>query len=83
MEKETMVVIDEQGNEQVYEIVLTFDNEELGKSYVIIKEPGDENEEVFAYAYNESDKDGGKLQPIESDEEWDMIEEVLGAFLEE
>ncbi len=83
MDTEIMTIIDEEGNEVLYEIVLTFKSDETGKSYVVYKLPGDENEEVFASSYNESDKDGGALNPIETDEEWDIIEEVLGAFVEE
>jgi uncharacterized protein YrzB (UPF0473 family) len=83
MEKETMVVIDEEGNEVLHEVVLTFNSKEFGKSYVIYKLPGDENEEVFASSYDETAQDGGDLKPIETDEEWDMVEEVLNAFLDE
>lgn len=83
MEKETMIVIDEEGNEVLYEIVLTFNSKETNKSYVIYKLPGDENEEVFASSYDEQQQDGGDLKQIETDEEWDMIEEVLNAFVEE
>lgn len=83
MDTETMTIIDEEGNEVLYEIVLTFKSDETNKSYVVYKLPGDDNEEVFASAYNEDNKDGGDLYPIESDEEWDMIEEVLNTFLDE
>ncbi len=80
---ETMTVIDEQGNEVLYEIVLTFKSDETQKSYVIYKLPGDDEDEVFASSYDETAKDGGDLLPITEDEEWDMIEEVLDAFLDE
>jgi len=82
VEDKTLRVIDEKGNEKDFEIVLTFKSDETGKSYVVYKEPGD-SDEVFAASYNESDTEGGDLQPIESDEEWDMIEEVLNTFLDE
>ena len=83
MDKETMIVVDEQGNEVLYEIVLTFKSDETHKSYVVYKLPGEENDEVFASSYDETKTDGGDLKPIETDQEWDMIEEVLGAFVEE
>lgn len=83
MDAETMVVVDEQGNEQVYEIVLTFKNDEFKKSYVIYKLPGDENDEVFASSFDDQATDGGDLLPIETDKEWDMIEEVLNSFQDE
>jgi uncharacterized protein YrzB (UPF0473 family) len=83
MENETMVVVNELGEEVLYEIVLTFENKEFEKHYVIYKLPGEENDEVFASSYNPDNKNGGDLAPIESDPEWDMIEEVLNAFVEE
>ena len=83
MEKETMVVVNDQGEEVLYEIVLTFENQEFQKNYVIYKLPGEENDEVFASSYNPDKTDGGELAPIESDLEWDMIEEVLRTFVEE
>lgn len=83
MDTETMTIIDEEGTEILYEIVLTFKSDETGKSYVIYKLPGEENDEVFASSYNEDNTDGGDLDPITSDEEWDMVEEVLNTFLDE
>ncbi len=82
MDDKTLHVIDEQGNEIDYEIVMTFKSEQTGYSYVIYKEFGD-SDEVFASRYNEDDEDGGELMAIESDEEWDMVEEVLETFLAE
>jgi len=82
MENKTLRVVDEEGNEFDYEIVLTFKSDETSKAYVVYKEPGD-TDEVFAASYDETDTDGGDLKPIETDEEWDMIEEVLNTFLEE
>ncbi len=78
----TLRVEDEQGNEFDYEILFTFKSEQTKKSYVIYKEPGD-SEEVFAAIYNEEDADGGKLEPIRTDEEWDMIEAKLEEYLDE
>ncbi len=82
MEDKTLRVVDEQGNEKDFEIVLTFKSDQTNKSYVIYKEPGD-SDEVFAASYDEKETDGGDLRPIEDEEEWDMIEEVLNTFLQE
>jgi uncharacterized protein YrzB (UPF0473 family) len=83
MDEKTFTVIDEEGNEILYEVVLTFKSDETEKSYVIYKLPGDDQEEVFAAIYDEDAKDGGNLIQIETDQEWDMVEEVLNTFLEE
>lgn len=78
-EDKRLSVIDENGDEQIYEIVLTFHSDSLEKSYVVYKEPGD-TDEVYAASFDEAEEDGGMLHPIETDEEWDMIEEVLETF---
>jgi len=40
--------------------------------------------EIHAYAFNPNDEDGeGELIPIETEEEWDLVEEMLNTFLEE
>lgn len=81
-EDKQLSVIDENGDEQIYEIVLTFHSDSLEKSYVVYKEPGD-TDEVFAASFDEEKADGGILHPIETDEEWDMIEEVLETFTDD
>lgn len=83
-----ITVVDENGNEQLCEVLFTFESEEFGKSYVLYYPVGvsdDEEEiEILASSFipNENDE-GGELKPIETDEEWDMIEEVLNTFLDE
>ncbi|MFK5883137.1 MAG: DUF1292 domain-containing protein [Candidatus Izemoplasma sp.] len=83
MEENTFTVVNEEGIEETFEVVLTFKSDENGKSYVIYKLPSDDSEEVFAAIYDEAAKDGGKLEQIQTDEEWEMIEEVLGSFQDE
>ncbi|MDQ0161248.1 DUF1292 domain-containing protein [Aeribacillus alveayuensis] len=84
-----ITVIDENGNEQLCEVLFTFESEEFGKSYVLyypvgVSEEEDEEIEIHASSFipNEDGEDG-ELQPIETEEEWDMIEEVLNTFLDE
>ncbi|WP_445490249.1 DUF1292 domain-containing protein [Niallia sp. 03133] len=87
-ETNTITVVDEEGNEQLCEILFTFESEEFGKSYVLyypIGENDDEDEEIDIHASsfipNEETRDG-ELSPIETDEEWDLVEEMLNTFLE-
>ncbi|MBG9979700.1 DUF1292 domain-containing protein [Facklamia sp. DSM 111018] len=82
-----ITVVDEEGNEALYEVLFTFDSEDFGKSYVLIYPAGVSEEEdvelqAFSFVENE-DGTSGDLQPIETEEEWDMIEEVLNTFIEE
>ena len=84
-DKEYITLIDDEGNEELYEILLTFESDEFEKSYVLLYPSGasDEDEvDLFAFSYEDSDEGlEGQLGDIETDEEWDMIEEVLGAFM--
>ena len=84
-----ITVVDENGDEQLYEVLFTFDSEDFNKSYVLYypvgaEEDGDEEIEIHASAYEQNEEgEEGSLEPIETDEEWDMIEEMLNTFLEE
>ncbi|MED3562534.1 DUF1292 domain-containing protein [Bacillus xiapuensis] len=83
-----ITVVDDNGNEQLCEVLFTFDSEEFGKSYVLYYPVGEEDEEedieIHASAFTPTeDGEDGELMPIETDEEWDMIEEMLNTFLEE
>lgn len=71
--------IKKDGKEVAMDILFTVDNDKTNKKYVIFQDPNDESGEVYAYSYD----DDGNLTGIETDEEWEMIEEVLGAFCEE
>ncbi|WP_102263683.1 DUF1292 domain-containing protein [Mesobacillus jeotgali] len=84
-----ITVVDENGNEQLCEVLFTFDSDEFGKSYVLYYPVGaedndDEEIEIHASAFTPSeDNEDGELMPIETDAEWDMIEEMLETFLAE
>lgn len=79
MEDNKLVVVDEKGNEIEMEILFTFDDDARKKKYVIYFNPNDKQENLYASIYD----DEGHLYPIEDDEEWDMVEEVIGTFMEE
>ncbi|MDD3842367.1 MAG: DUF1292 domain-containing protein [Candidatus Izemoplasmatales bacterium] len=85
MEKETdyLIVTDENGKEIKCEIIMTFESEEFKKSYVVYQIIGDKSKEYYAASFNPADGDEGKLSAVETDEEWNQIEEVLESFLEE
>jgi uncharacterized protein YrzB (UPF0473 family) len=83
-----ITVIDEEGNEQLCEVLFTFESDKFGKSYVLYYPIGaDENEdeeiEIHASSFIPGDNEEGELMPIETEEEWDLIEEMLNTFLEE
>ncbi len=74
-----MIIKDENGQEKEMEILFTFESDELNAQYVVFTDPTSEDGEVFASRYN----DEGELEPIETEAEWEMIEEVVGAFSDE
>ena len=74
-----LILTDENGQETEMEIVLTFDDEEHDRKYVLVKYPSKDEDDVFAFAYD----DEGNLEPVEDPEEFEMCQEVLGAFEEE
>ncbi|HGI2503223.1 TPA: DUF1292 domain-containing protein [Streptococcus agalactiae] len=89
---EVITLVDENGNETLFEILLTIDGrEEFGKNYVLLVPASAEEDEqgeieIQAYSFTENaDGTEGDLQPIpeDSDAEWDMIEEVFNSFLDE
>ena len=79
MDEETIVVIDDEGNEKEFEILFSFDDETTDKKYVLYYDPVLEEPEVYSSIYDED----GNLYPVETQYEFDMIEEVFNAFMAE
>ena len=88
LDENQLTVIDENGNELLCEILFTFDSDDYNKSYVVYYPAGAEHEDedgnvdlhVSAYVPS-NNNEGGELLPVETDAEWDMIEEVINTFL--
>ncbi|KRM88903.1 hypothetical protein FD21_GL000622 [Liquorilactobacillus vini DSM 20605] len=80
---ELIILVDDQGNEVLYQILFTFDSDDYEKSYVLLI-PADaqpeEQVDVLAFSYDPADANS-ELREIESDEEWNMVEGVLDTFL--
>ena len=86
--QQTITLVDENGDETLYDVFFTFKSEDFDRSYILIYPAGkkdDDEVEIQAYALpagdDPSDPQGGELQPIQTDKEWDMIESVLNTFL--
>ena len=73
-----MTIKDDQGNEHLVEILFTYEHDERKKKYVFFYEKNNP-EEVIAMEYN----DKGELLEIESDEEYEEVEEVFNTFMDE
>lgn len=85
MEKNSFTLIDENGNETVYDVLFTFDSDETNKSYIAYtdntKDPHG-NVQVYASTYDPNDPNS-KLEAIETEKEWKVIETVLETLQEE
>lgn len=79
LDSNSLYVTDENGEEKKMTILFTFDSEDFGKQYVVFFDPENEEGEVYASAYSSE----GDLLPIDTDEEWDMVEEVINTFMED
>ncbi|KRM68387.1 DUF1292 domain-containing protein [Apilactobacillus ozensis] len=89
-ELQQITMVDNDGNEELYNVLFTFKSDDFGKSYILIYPAGKgEDEEVNIEAYalpkgdDPADPQGGDLKTIDTDEEWDMIESVLNTFMHE
>ncbi|MEK5232648.1 DUF1292 domain-containing protein [Lysinibacillus sp. FSL K6-0232] len=83
-EPQFITITDEDGTEQVCEVMHTFSSEQFAKSYVLYTPATDEpidQRDVFAAQYIAGTNGHiEELLPIESDEEWDFVEEVLNTL---
>lgn len=75
---DNMITIIQGEEERIAEIILTYFNEETNKQYVIF-EFVDTNE-VSAAIYIEDNDLEGTFLDIETDEEWEMLEELLDDY---
>lgn len=78
-ENTRLIVVGDNGKEIEMEILFTFENDTKTKQYVLYTNPEDEEGEVYASLYDEE----GHLFPVEDESEWQMIEEVFGAYVDE
>ena len=82
-----ITLVDEQGNETLYQELFNFHSDDYDKSYILLIPAGSEPEEqvdVLAFAFNPDENDDSQdyeLFDMESDEEWEMVEGVLDTFL--
>lgn len=85
MKKNTFSMLDENGNEVVYDVLFTFESEETGKNYIVYTDnEKDEigNIQVYASIYYPNDPKS-KLEAIETEKEWKVIETILETLQEE
>ena len=78
MEKQYITLINEDGSETLAEILFTYFSEEFNKNYVVfMPEDGDG---VAAASFTENGNQGS-LEQITTDEEWELIEDLLEQYV--
>lgn len=85
MKKNTFSMIDENGNEIVYDVLFTFESDETHKNYIVYTDNTKDNNgniEVYASIYDPKDPHS-KLEAIETEKEWKIIETILETLQEE
>lgn len=87
-EKERIIIPDENDEEHLFEVLFTFDLDETNQSYIAVvpvEQEDEEEVEVYAFRYEEKGGDDNDLAlfPIETDHEWDMVEEMLHTLADE
>lgn len=81
----TFKVINDEGQEITCDILFTFDSEETKKSYIVYTDNSRDNEgniQVFASIYDPK-QDNPRLEPIETEQEWKIIETILNTLQDE
>lgn len=76
MSENSIFITDDNGKEIEMKIYLTFDAND--KKYVVVYSK-DNEDELYSFVYD----DNGNLYQIESDEEMQMVDEVIGAYEQE
>lgn len=82
--KGIFTIVNEEGKEVECEILFTFDSDETKKSYIVYTDntlDEDGNTKVYASIYDPTGQDS-TLQPIESEKEWQVIENILSSVQE-
>lgn len=85
MDKNSFTLIDEEGKETVYDVLFTFESEETNKNYIVYTDNSKDeagNIQVYASIYDPNDPNS-KLEAIETEKEWKVIETILETLQEE
>ena len=84
-DEDKFTVVNDEGEEVLCTLLFTFESDETGKNYVIYTDDTlDENgsTKVYASIYDPTGE-STQLMPIETDQEWEIIENVLNELQDE
>lgn len=84
---EVFTLVDEKGNEELYKEALRFQADNSDKWYIClypVDQEGADEVDIQAFEMRDDDKDNEvQLVPIESDAEWDMVQQVMNTFIDD
>ena len=83
--KNKFIVINDEGKEIECEVLFTFESEETNKNYIVYTDNTmDEigNIKVYASIFDPNNQNT-KLEPIETEKEWKIIENILETLQDE
>ena len=84
-EKESkFTIINDEGKEVECEVLFTFDSDETKKSYIVYTDNTTDESgstKVYASVFDPTGQDLA-LQPVETDKEWEVIENILSSIQE-
>lgn len=90
IEPEYIKIPTDEGNEETFEILFTFEHEETGRKYMFVTPVEAEVEaeppyqEVIAFRYTWYDDGGINLELIDEDneEEWNLVQDAFNSMME-
>ena len=76
----TITLINEDGSEVICDILFTYYSDEFKKNYVVFQVRATEEVSAAVYYPNDDTEQTGKLDKVETDEEWEMLEDLLADY---
>lgn len=80
MDENRIVLLDDEGMEQEFELVVSFDVGD--KRYVLLAE-NEESDDVFPFAIVEDENGEEVLFPVEDEEEFKLIQEAYDSLMDD
>ena len=85
MEKNKFTLIGDDGKEVEYDVLFSFESDETMKNYIVYTDrTTDENGQIQVYAsIYDPENPNSRLEAIETEKEWKVIETILSTLQEE
>lgn len=81
MDDRKITMVDKDGNKVECEILFTYHSDDLDRDYIVFVDKS--TNEIAAGVCVEDEYGDGDILPVESDAEWEMLEELLQEYAEE